>query len=251
MNILLIIVILLLLTILIFINNYKSNTIPNVIYQTYMDKTRIPKKVYDNIKKYASKYKHIIYNDIECKQFIKHYFGLKVVKRFKGLKGAHKADLFRYCLLYIKGGIYLDIKTQLITPIEKIFTKNNTMYTVLAKGPKQVYQGVIATPKGNPIFLKLIEFMMNINLHDLRTKKTYLIFTIDMYRNINKLTHGTHLRQGYNKSKNKGIDYYLFQEKCSKNSLECSDGLDRYGYCCYINNNNKKIIKTRYSDFPW
>ena len=38
---------------------------------------------------------------------------------FKDLKiGAHKADFFRYCILYIYGGIYIDIK---------IFPQNNIL----------------------------------------------------------------------------------------------------------------------------
>jgi hypothetical protein len=44
---------------------------------------------------------------------------------------------------------------------------------------------------------------------------------------------------------------YLFEEKCTVNDAECSEGLDRYGLCCYIYDNNDKIIKSRYSDFPW
>lgn len=216
-----------------------------------MDKKKIPDKVYSNIKKFAPGYQHIIYDDSDCIKFINKYFGEKVVKRFKALKGAHKADLFRYCLLYIKGGIYLDVKTELIMPLKDIFTKDNTFYTVLAKSNKQIYQGVIATPKGNEIFLKLIDFMMRISLRDLRTKRIYLIFTADMYRKINEITLGNKLKSGPNRSINSHLTYELFQEKCNHNSKDCVDGLDRYGYCCYIYRNNKKIIKTRYADFPW
>lgn len=44
---------------------------------------------------------------------------------------------------------------------------------------------------------------------------------------------------------------YLFQERCSKNSKLCKDGLDKYGLCCWVYDKNKKIFKTRYSDYPW
>ena len=33
--------------------------------------------------------------------------------------------------------------------------------------------------------------------------------------------------------------------------MDCEDGLDKYNKCCYIYDNNEKIIKTRYSDYPW
>ena len=44
---------------------------------------------------------------------------------------------------------------------------------------------------------------------------------------------------------------YLFYEKCTRNPFDCKDGLDRYNKCCYIYDNSLKIIKTRYSDYPW
>ena len=39
----------------------------------------------------------------------KKYLISSVKETFRKLKGAHKADLFRYCYLYKFGGIYLDI----------------------------------------------------------------------------------------------------------------------------------------------
>ena len=58
------------------------------------------------------------------------------------------------------GGIYLDIKTELIKPLNEIFNKNYT-YSVLSIVRDTIYQGVIATPPGNPIFLKLIKTFLS------------------------------------------------------------------------------------------
>jgi len=41
------------------------------LYQTYKNKDLIPQKVYDNIKKYAKNYNHLIFDDNECITFIK------------------------------------------------------------------------------------------------------------------------------------------------------------------------------------
>jgi hypothetical protein len=52
--------------------NNKWNLHKNInLYQIYHDKNLIPSKVYDNIKKYAPKYKHIVFNFEECQKFIK------------------------------------------------------------------------------------------------------------------------------------------------------------------------------------
>ena len=56
-------------------------------------------------------FKYYLYDDDMCKEFIKDNFDDEILYTFNKLKpGAYKADLWRYCILYIKGGIYLDIK---------------------------------------------------------------------------------------------------------------------------------------------
>lgn len=225
--------------------NFKSK-IPKVIISTYHTKSKIPKKVYKNIKKYAPDYKHLIFDDNDIIYFMKKYYPKEVLDIFHKLKrGAHKADLFRYCYLYKFGGVYLDIKTELIENINKTFSKNNIhLYTVLSKHKHTIYQGIIASTPKNPIFKKLINYIINID----KPIKRYLVFTYDFYKKLQESCYGK-VKRGYNKGSYG--NFYLFQEYCSKNPGECSDGLDRYKYCCFVKDGNKKVIKTRYSDYPW
>ena len=220
--------------------------IPKILIQTYYNKSKIPQKVYDNINKFAPDYKHIIYDDDQCEEFFKKYFNPNILATFRKLKGAHKADLFRYCYLYKYGGVYLDIKTELIKPLKDTFPNNYT-YSVLSINENTIYQGIIATPPSNPIFLKLIYFM--VKLVEKRQKFPYIIFTIDFFHKIYDYC-GKKPLPGLNVGK-KGFNYYLYVEKCSKNKNKCYDGLDRYGLCCYVYDGKKKMIKSRYSDFPW
>ena len=226
---------------------YESD-IPKLVIQTYYDKKKIPQKVFDNINEFAGNYKHIIFDDNQIIKFLKKNYKPDVLKTFNLLKGAHKADLFRYCFLYKFGGIYLDIKTELIKPLDEIFTRNHT-YSVLSIVRNTVYQGVIATPPGNPIFLKLIKFMINIVKGG--RKYNYIIFTRDLWNNIHRECNARPFA-GINKNlENPKFNYNLFQEKCTKDKLDCYDGLDRHNLCCYIYEGNEKIIKSRYADFPW
>src|SRR5665647_135588 len=157
--------------------NMPCKEIPKIIFQTYHDKSKIPTKVYDNIKKYAPEYKHVVYDDNEIIQFLSKNFEKKVVDKFKELTGAHKADLFRYCVLYVYVGIYLDIKTELIGPIDKIFKDQNEIdiYSVLAIKKGTVYQGIIATHPKNDFFLSLIDYILATPVSSI--KAHYLIFT--------------------------------------------------------------------------
>ncbi len=222
--------------------DYYNNKIPKIIISTYHNKNMIPNKVYRNIKKYAPNYKHIIYDDNDIVMFLKKYYNPKILETFYKLNGAHKADLFRYCYLYKFGGIYLDIKTELIQNIDTIFNKKNiNLYTVFSMFPGTIYQGIIAAVPNMLIFEDLIKFMVQIK----KPVRPYFAFTYDFYRKL-KIYCFQNLNRGYN---NKNV--YLFYEKCTRNPFDCKDGLDRYNKCCYVYDNNLKIIKTRYSDYPW
>lgn len=203
---------------------------PMIIYQTIKDKKTVPPKVYEKIWKYAPEYKHVIFDDDECIQFIKKYYSQKHVDRFHNLQsGPHKADLFRYCILYKKGGIYLDIKTELIQPLHTIFTDRTKLYSVIQFDRIGIYQGVLASPPGHPIFLELIDYILTTD------PSHYLEYTQDFYKRIHKYPQE---------------DMVLFNEECNLDEKFCN-GLDRYGLCCNVFHHGKRIIKTRYNDYPW
>lgn len=221
---------------------YFTSNIPKVIYQTYHDKSKIPRKVFDNIRKYASDYEHVIFDDAECIKFLKENYDQKIVDTFINLKnGAHKADLFRYCILYKRGGVYLDIKTELIMPLSDIFTQNY-FYTCLTYWPEKnkyenIYQGIIATPPNHPIFPKLISHIVQ----NANRITNYLMFVKHMKETIDNEI-GNKLHFGLNGN------YYLFEERVLSHNCK---NRDRYGLCSDIYDGNKKIIKTRYEDYPW
>ncbi len=231
-----------------YFSNYTSE-IPKVIVSTYIDKNKIPQKVFDNIKEYAPNYKFIIYDDYEIISFLKKHFNSEVLKTFFELRrGAHKADLFRYCYLYFYGGVYLDIKTRLTKNINSIFNKHNVnFYTVLSMHKPTIYQGIIATKPRNPIFLNLINHMITVE----KPIKKYFEFTSDFYNKLRIFYKNFEFKNGFYRDPYNKFNLYLFEEKCTRNSNDCEDGLDKYKRCCYIYDKNEKIIKVRYSDYPW
>ena len=89
--------------------------IPLDIYQTWYTKNLPPKmkECVERLKKDNPEFNHHLYDDDECRDFIKNNFDKNVLNAFDSLiPGAYKADLWRYCILYKKGGIYIDIKFQ-------------------------------------------------------------------------------------------------------------------------------------------
>lgn len=55
------------------------------------------------------------FNDYECFDFIRNYLPELVLKAYVSLiPPAYKADLFRYCSLYVLGGVYMDLTNKFV-----------------------------------------------------------------------------------------------------------------------------------------
>lgn len=238
-------------------------TTPNYLFQTYYDKTKIPEYIFEGINKYASNYKYLLLDDMDALNFLNIYFTKSVIDRFNELSyGAHKADLLRYCLLYIFGGVYLDIKTILIKPLDEILVNKNYFYTCLSKFKHKdtfesyIYQGIIASPPNNPLFLRLISFIVNAPIYYLNypIRIYYLMVIKHLYSEILKDIKyidptKTNLELGINQGKTN--TYYFFEESCDKSISETCTTLDRYGLCCSIYDFDNVIFIGRDPSFPW
>jgi mannosyltransferase OCH1-like enzyme len=98
-----------------FIHFIENSVIPLNLFQTWQSKNLPPKmkECTDRLRKENPEFQYFLFDDDDCRNFIKDNFDEDVLYAFDSLiPGAYKADLWRYCILYKKGGIYLDIKFQ-------------------------------------------------------------------------------------------------------------------------------------------
>jgi hypothetical protein len=71
---------------------------------------------------------HLYDNDM-CREFIKNNFDENVLYSYdKLIPGKYKSELWRYCILYIYGGIYLNINYSLLKNVKLIQLTNNEYY---------------------------------------------------------------------------------------------------------------------------
>jgi hypothetical protein len=94
-------------------NKKSESVIPLHIYQTWHTKKLPPKmrECVEKLKKDNPEFKHHLYDDKMCRKYIKDNYSKDILNAFdKLVPGAYKADLWRYCVLYKEGGIYMDIK---------------------------------------------------------------------------------------------------------------------------------------------
>ena len=98
-------------------------------------------------------YKH--YNDKEVVQFFQENplceFPNIIQKFFSLSYGEHRADLFRYYYLYIRGGVYFDTDLMIETNIDEIIKDYEFVSVNSSYFPKSIFQGFIACIPNHPI----------------------------------------------------------------------------------------------------
>lgn len=137
---------------------YKT-AIPLNIFQTWHTKNLPPlmSKTVDLIKSSNPAFTHRLFDDDDCYNFIKDNFDKDILYAFNILiPGAYKADLWRYCVLYKLGGIYLDIKYQPINGF-KFINLAEKEHWVLDCNKIGIYNALMVCKPGNNILLQAIK----------------------------------------------------------------------------------------------
>ena len=138
-------------------SNYNM-IIPTNIFQTWHSKFLPPKMVKSmaTIQRLNPRFKYFLYDDNDCREFIRNHFKPDVLWAYDSLiPGAYKADLWRYCILFIHGGIYLDIK---YTPLNgfKFINLTEKEHLVADIGNVNIYNALMVCLPRNEILFKAI-----------------------------------------------------------------------------------------------
>jgi len=81
--------------------------------------------------------------------------------------GEHRADLFRYYYLYVKGGVYMDTDAMIEENLDKI-VGNSDFFTVNSSYfPGTVFQGFLGASPKNPLIYKALWDLYTISNSDL------------------------------------------------------------------------------------
>ena len=219
-------------------NNFNINEsneeegIPKNIIQTYKNKESIPEYVFNNLKNKNPDWKYHFYDDNQCEEFIKKYYGKEIYDKYLKInRGAHRADIFRLCWLYKYGGIYVDIDTELLINldelVEKIQGSNLSIPITHDKlNRKRLLNCVIITSKGNPLIKKSLENILKVEPEEINRDLYYHLYLLAMQGTLGK-DFKYHLKE-INES---GSDYY-FLDKSDWIIVDNKDtmiGRSRYG----------------------
>ena len=135
-----------------------SNIIPKVVYQTYSDIKDIPYELTKCSKNVIMRnnpdYKYKLYTNKEIIKYIKETWGdlvLQIYLLIDESYGPARADLFRYLLLYDKGGIYLDIKSSIKTSFDEVFKPNDEFILTHWSGKRPPHYKLLKNKRGEMV----------------------------------------------------------------------------------------------------
>lgn len=139
-----------------------KSIIPLHIYQTWhtLDLPQHMKVNTNILKQQNPEFQYHLYDDAMCREFIQTHFHEDVLWAFDKLKpGAYKADLWRYCILYKEGGIYLDIKFVCERRFRFIYLTDKEYWVrdIFHNKHPHVYQALMINMPGNSILKAAID----------------------------------------------------------------------------------------------
>jgi mannosyltransferase OCH1-like enzyme len=113
---------------------------------------------YEKMTNSHPRFTHYLFDENECLNFIKDNFGNEVSNAYNMLvPSAYKSDLWRYCILYINGGIYFDIKFYCVNGFKLIaLTEKEYFARDLEKSGGGTLNGLLAVKPKNEILKNCI-----------------------------------------------------------------------------------------------
>jgi mannosyltransferase OCH1-like enzyme len=195
------------------LKDHYDSIIPLNLYTSWHTKNLPPlmRQNYEILKKENPEFNHFLYDEEECRNFIQENFDASVLNAYNNLiPCAYKADLWRYCVLYIKGGIYIDIKFQCANGF-KLIALTEKEYFVRDIPNHYIYNALIVTLPKNKILLNTInQLVKNVKnkyygINCLCPTGPALLGSFLTLEQVNRLE----LYHQYTVIENKMADYYL------------------------------------------
>jgi len=159
-----------------------NNNFPKNIFQTHKSYDYINSKTktleaMHSWMKYSYKFNYQFYTNEMCEEFIKNNFDDNVYQAYMKLPEnvpVMKADLWRYCIIYIYGGIYADSDTIcLMDP--SVILNDNALFICTPENDVHLCQWIFAAPAKSPILKSIIDLAVERILETQTIKGEHII----------------------------------------------------------------------------
>ena len=141
-----------------------SQQIPKLIIQTN-ERSDVPETMrlaMTKIRQDNPEYEYNYYNHEDRREFLINHFDSCVIEAYdKLIPGAYKSDLFRYCVLYKRGGVYLDTSFVSLKPMSEILKGDETFVVMKKDEDTDIYNAFMASVPGHMYLKEVILEVVN------------------------------------------------------------------------------------------
>lgn len=134
--------------------------IPRILIQTN-EKDIVPKDMLASMKNVIDinpEYEYKYFDNEDVIKYLIDNFNPRIIKAYNKLKpGAYKADLFRYCILYKMGGVYLDSPMTAKAPLSALIKPEDEFISPEDNQTGGIYNAFICCIPEHPIMKACIE----------------------------------------------------------------------------------------------
>ena len=137
-----------------------QTTIPPIFHQTF-ETNALPRRMYNACMSWVKHNPHYEYrfaDDHDRRSLIEQHFDSDVLHAYdRSNVGAMRADLWRYCVLYVYGGVYMDIDTLCVSPLIDLILPSDEFIVPLQLIDIAVSNDFICSIAGHAFLQKAIE----------------------------------------------------------------------------------------------
>jgi mannosyltransferase OCH1-like enzyme len=162
-----------------------SSPIPKRVMQTWEHK-RLGAEfqaIVDTWKTHNPRYEFVMMDAADREQFIRAHFQQSVIDAYaRIIPGAYKSDLFRYCYLWVMGGVYADIDTLCLGELDEFLIPGADLVVPIDlnlsahEGTHNLACGFIAAIPQHPAMMRCIQIAVR-NVQNATVPRSKLDFT--------------------------------------------------------------------------
>lgn len=148
--------------------SHDHGPIPRIVWQTnYTNKVTLPILTTIKFNQILSQgYEYMYVSTLDRKLFIQEHFPGETFDLYSRLNiGAAQADLWRLLVLYKFGGVYMDIDSYLVWPLEKLLSGNTNELFLRYKCGRFTNYFIAAAPKSKVLKALIKEVISRIKSH--------------------------------------------------------------------------------------
>ena len=222
-----------------------NDKIPKKIYQSWKTKDIQGNmlQAVNRVKALNPDYEYYLYDDQDCRDFLLNNFGKEYLMAFDNLiPGAFKCDFWRYAILYLYGGVYVDIDLTPLVPFNQMIDPEDEFVSVVDKdtwgGQNAIYQAFIACAPKHPI----LKHALKLCFYNIITKRE-----TNYIENGFNLTGPTMFGQSINIFWNKDSDTLIRPGKYGDINLNYQ--LDNSGEYITRDTDKQRVFKNKYEGY--